>query len=72
MKSAQDGQIATIQSWTADMTGYVAEVNRDKKDMYTTIEHLKSVVKASGGPGGSGGSGKVDDGEYSRAKCGQD
>ena len=60
MKTAQDGQTATIQSWTADMTGYVADVNRDKKDMYTTIENLKIAVAAAGttGPGGPGRLGK--------------
>ena len=42
------------------MKGYVAEVNRDKKDIYTTIENLKSVAAASGGSGGPGGSGKAD------------
>ena len=51
LKTAQDGQSAVIQSWTSDMTGYVADVNKDKKYMINMIEDLTAAVTTSGSRG---------------------
>ena len=59
LKATQDTPAAVIQGWTADVTGYVADVDRDKKDMLTRIEGLKAAVAGSG----SGGATRTDQGD---------